>query len=267
MRDIERDNRIHQMKNEEVNDLLQRLKDRSLSERIDILSRLSLGTPYHSSPLGEGPRAECEAQPRLNLRQVDCMTFVEQTLALGLSRRWSEVLPTLDRIRYRDGAVGIDTRNHFVILDWLPNNRDLVEDLTQRIDHQAVRLRKMISRADLFRRRGWPEHGQRGPQLVETSYIPVGRIRRIMDRIPAVSIAFIVKDRTNLIVTHLGFVVLDDEDNRMLRHASKIQKMVVEEELSHYISGDDEILGIKIGKPKEPELSYGGTRSLQPGSR
>jgi len=99
---------------------LAELQPLPLQERLLAASERFLGTPYGYSPLGEGEGVDPD--PRLRFDSVDCVTFVEETMALALARRPEEVLPLLDRIRYRDGIPGYAGRNHLMEAGWLPAN-------------------------------------------------------------------------------------------------------------------------------------------------
>src|SRR5450631_132246 len=66
-------------------------------ERTVAASRLMLGTPYETDPLGEGSGRS--AHPRIRFDLVDCLTCVEEAIALGQADGAAGVLPTLDRVR------------------------------------------------------------------------------------------------------------------------------------------------------------------------
>ena len=92
--------------------LLQRAQYLSLTDRIAIVSAPFIGTPYGESPLGEG--APPDKDPRIRYDRVDCLTFVETTLAMALAPDPTDLLPVLDDIRYSEGPPAFERRNHFV---------------------------------------------------------------------------------------------------------------------------------------------------------
>src|SRR5690242_633503 len=59
-----------------------------LTKRLLSNSERFLGVPYLASPLGEGEGFD--ADPTLRFDAVDCLTFVEETIALSLSQRWED---------------------------------------------------------------------------------------------------------------------------------------------------------------------------------
>src|SRR5947208_1381551 len=109
------------------------------SQRLEIASRRYLGTAYRLFPLGEGSAERGSPKPPIRENGVDCMTFVEQSLAHALAPGPSDVVPLLQRIRYRSGKIDFGARNHYFLADWVPNNAWLVEDDTRRVGGASVR--------------------------------------------------------------------------------------------------------------------------------
>jgi hypothetical protein len=67
-------------------------------DRVVAASGKFLGTPYLESPLGEGEGPDPDPQERYDA--VDCLTFVEETLALSLASSAEEVPAILSDVRY-----------------------------------------------------------------------------------------------------------------------------------------------------------------------
>lgn len=84
------------------------------------------GIPYVAHTL-EVNKSE---QLVVNMRQMDCTTFVETVLALALttkegSRKWADYCKWLETIRYKDGKRnGYTSRNHY-FLWWTDSNKRL----------------------------------------------------------------------------------------------------------------------------------------------
>jgi hypothetical protein len=101
---------------------LQTLPD-DLATRLEYVSRQFLGRPYLvGGPLGEGPNAEYDQDPLFRTDGFDCTTYVETTNAMARAHDFDEFMVLLMHLRYQDGNVSFKTRNHFVELDWNPNN-------------------------------------------------------------------------------------------------------------------------------------------------
>ena len=102
---------------------------------MEAISALFLGVPYKLGPLGEGPDGEFDRDPLIRFDAFDCTTFVETVMALALESDLDAAARTLQKIRYKDGQIGYATRNHFIGLDWVPNNvragslRDITADV------------------------------------------------------------------------------------------------------------------------------------------
>ncbi|MEX1182717.1 MAG: N-acetylmuramoyl-L-alanine amidase-like domain-containing protein [Gemmatimonadota bacterium] len=111
----------------------QRLDTLPMGETVAALGRTFVGAPYTPATL------ELEGPERLivNLRELDCVTFVENMLALA--RVLHAGTPDFDsfkhelvRIRYRDGVLtGYPSRLHY-FSEWIANNEEkgIVDDVT-----------------------------------------------------------------------------------------------------------------------------------------
>ena len=118
----------------------------ALSTRLEQMSARFLGTPYVHSPLGEGEGVDPD--PLIRFDAVDCLTFVEETIALSLAPTPSEVEPLLDRVRYGEHRAYED-RNHLMEAEWLPHNlqKGFVGDVTRKYGgSDTVVARKLIGK-------------------------------------------------------------------------------------------------------------------------
>jgi cell wall-associated NlpC family hydrolase len=103
-----------------------------------------LGTPYVAQTL-EGAAEEALV---VNLGELDCMTFVENCLALSRAAQqpspgYAAFVHQLQTIRYRAGIVdGYPSRLHYTT-DWISDNTamGIVEDLTQSLGGERFRVR------------------------------------------------------------------------------------------------------------------------------
>ncbi len=94
--------------------------------RVQQLARKMLGQPYKIFLLGEFPFELYDPEPPYSLRQSDCLVFAEHMYAMALAHDWPSFMALLQRIRYRDGRIGMLTRNHYTEADWVVNNSWLV---------------------------------------------------------------------------------------------------------------------------------------------
>ena len=129
----------------------------SLRKRIIRLARKNLGQPYDIYLLGEMPFETYDPQPMYCLSKSDCLVFAEHTYAMALTGDWPAFMKLLQRIRYRDGQIGVATRNHYTEADWVKSNRWLVRDVTRQLaggqssENGAVAFNERIDRASFSR--------------------------------------------------------------------------------------------------------------------
>ena len=230
-------------------------------------ARKFLGVPYVASTL------ENNADERLviNLRQLDCTTFVENVLTLTLCTQngkttFADFCDQLRKIRYRNGKVGYPTRLHY-FSEWILDNARMgyVEE-TQTPNPpfsavQTLQINFMSTHVDNY------------PMLVRTPafvkpiaqmenelcgktcrYIPKAGILNNAACKQAVkdgNILALVTSRAGLDTSHVGFAVWK-KDGLHLFHASSLQKKVVEDKslLRNYMKKQKSQLGIRVVKVK-----------------
>jgi len=230
-------------------------------------ARKFLGVPYVASTL------ENNADERLviNLRQLDCTTFVENVLVLTLCTQngkttFADFCDQLRKIRYRNGKVGYPTRLHY-FSEWIADNARMgyVEE-TQTPNPpfsavQTLQINFMSTHVDKY------------PMLVRTPafvkpiaqmeselcgktcrYIPKAGILNNAACKQAVkdgNILALVTSRAGLDTSHVGFAVWK-KDGLHLFHASSLQKKVVEDKslLRNYMKKQKSQLGIRVVKIK-----------------
>ncbi len=125
-----------------------------LRKRILHLARKNIGQPYELYLLGEMPFEPYDPQPIYCLGKSDCLVFTEHTYAMALARNWPSFMKMLQRIRYRDGHLGVATRNHYTEADWNISNGWLVEDLTAKLaDDMAMKFSETIDRSKFLKNR------------------------------------------------------------------------------------------------------------------
>lgn len=147
---------LYQFSEAEVGPYLAHLQgsEPDLRRRILRLARQNLGQPYELYLLGEMPFETHDPQPLYSLGKSDCLVFVEHTLAMALSRDWSGFMRLLQRIRYRDGQLGVASRNHFTEADWNPSNRWLAREITAEVaGPRGVKFEERIDRSRFLRGR------------------------------------------------------------------------------------------------------------------
>jgi hypothetical protein len=228
-----------------------KLRSPDLVERFVEASRLLLGIPYANGPLGEGDVGGPDPDPRVDLTRADCVTYLEESLALALSARRSErdFLRILDAIRYEDGEVGFVTRNHFTMRDWVPANAWLLDDVTATVcEGQTETVRKTIDRASFLRDQGAaPREGLDGTSTIEFAMIPTAKLRACADRLRTGDLVLWVAKKDGLDIAHTALLVRDPENGALLqRHASSRAGKVTDEPFAAYAERASFALGIVV---------------------
>jgi D-alanyl-D-alanine dipeptidase len=222
-----------------------RATEPDLQRRVITLGRKNLGQPYDIYLLGEFPFEAYDPDPIYCLSKSDCVTFCEHMYAMALGSDWWSFLRTLQRLRYRDGTIGMLTRNHYTIADWDRNNSYLFEDLTPRLGggQAAVPLHEVVRRARFFAPYGI---GQDLPdEPVTDCYIPKASVPMILSELRAADFVNIIRgDEAAQSASHTGLIAVAADGTVDFLHSAK--PAVREQPLLDYLEKDERCLGIKI---------------------
>ena len=154
-----------------------------LSKRVVHLARKNIGQPYQIFLLGEYPFEIYDKDPLYRLDKSDCLTFAEHMYAMALGYDWPSFFAFLQRIRYRNGEIGMTTRNHDTIPDWDPeNSKWLIYDLTSSIaGKNAAEMTVKTERKKFYKK--WNIGQDEMEEVIETSYIPAEFAPEILDQL------------------------------------------------------------------------------------
>lgn len=256
----------------------------SLNGRIETVSESLLGRPYRLGPLGEGPAGEFDAEPLSDLKEFDCTTFVEHVMALALEPDPRKALDvTLQKIRYKDGVVSYETRNHFTELDWVPNNvvAGFLKDITFEVaPDQAKTATKTISKRRWYETRtlddiqGFPNasladrtarlsrlqalSSRFEDQVAGIPYVPIEVLPALFDKIPSGTIANLVRadmpDKGTMI-SH-QFLFIRKGGLTYVRQASsldhRVEDVLATDYLAHYAGSSWRVLGVDLNALTAP---------------
>lgn len=238
---------------------------RSPSERTGNIARRFIGTPYVAHTLEIEPEALT-----VNLDELDCTTFVDIVLAFSFTvaeRRlgWQDFLYNLKRMRYRNGMVaGYSSRLHYNC-DWAMDNihRGNLIDATslspkcsyviRSIDFMSGHRDKYAALADSaqFARIVSVENGYRNHRF---PYIKVNDLssKDVQSFLREGDVVAFVSNRKDLDVTHLGIVVKEKGQTRVL-HASSIDGVVEisDAPISDFVKRNRNWIGVRVYRLKE----------------
>jgi len=238
-----------------------------MNELIVETGKYFLGTPYVNFTLEIREPEELI----VNLRQLDCVTFVETTVALARCiksgiHNFDYYCETLRDLRYRNGELKDFTSRLHYFSDWIANNQEmgLVQDQTASLGglDYPIKVNMMSTKPQNYRQ--LKANPEMVPVLkdIEENIIS----RRVMSYIPreqADSIAIhatpgsIVGTTTGwqMDITHCGFLVHVDGKPHFM-HASSLDKKIVitAETLQEYLESKKTMNGFMAVDVLEPLL-------------
>jgi len=187
------------------------------------------------------------------------VTFVEQSIALASSASYENALRTLQQIRYRDGQIAFETRNHFMISDWIANNT-FCRDVTREVGVPTKTIARTISRKDFFKRAGAPDLSRDTPdRTIQLTYVASTDARAAERKLPSPALVVFVAKEDWLFALHCGFYVRDDAGEGLLYHASSKDRRVTVTDFVDYVEKSSRYLGFTAYKIAEPEMADPGS--------
>lgn len=240
----------------------ERLDTLPIGEIIARLGETYVGTPYIAQTL------EIEGPERLvvNLRALDCVTYVENMLAMarlireGVFDDYDAYTRELLRIRYRDGILdGYPSRIHY-FSEWIANGEEkgLVRNITRELggDRDMEKIDFMTSNADAYPKLADPENVQAMREVeervtqLERYVIPEDRIADVESQIQDGDIIAATSTIDGLDITHTG-IALWRNGRLHLMHAPLVGKSVEisERPLAERIQGIRGQDGIMVARP------------------
>jgi hypothetical protein len=219
-------------------------KIRGSAARIDFISKQFINTDYKELTLiGDINTPEVFV---INLRGVDCFTFVDYVEAMRISRSFPAFKENLKRIRYRSGVVAFKNRNHF-FTDWKESNAGFVGDITGKAGAKKTKnITKTLNKK------------QDGTRFLPgipfkkrpLKYIPSDAIDgSVINNLQTGDYIGIYSEKPGLDVSHVG-IIIKKQAGVFLRHASSAKKYrkVIDQNFKDYISGK---AGLIILRPKD----------------
>ena len=237
------------------------LKEQETGERISSIARFFLDTPYKSNTLNTADGEKLI----VNLRELDCVTFVENVLALAFLPEYTSssedaFKKNLQKIRYRDGTIEDFTSRLHYSSDWLYEMQQnlLLKDITADLGgiKHTKEINFMSGHHELY------PALKNNPQLLtkiknlEASinkrtryYIPKSDIDKVYSKIKAGDIILITTNIAGLDTSHLGIAILYNGTIHLLHASSEYKKVMISlSPLKEYMAGIRSQSGIIIGR-------------------
>ena len=196
-----------------------------LPDRMKAISDTLLGRPYTADPLGEG--AGIDPDPFVRYDTFDCLTFVEEVVALSLAADPEEAATIRTSLRY-GGAPKYTTRNHFMEHQWIPAalENHWLKDTTATYGPTHTMVRRVTEET-------WKRWRSRGKFAHTDEELPLGTMKlEVLGLDDAIAAASRIKPGTIVLtvranlpsspiwISHLGFTIPADVPT--VRHATKM---------------------------------------------
>ena len=198
----------------------------TLDERMQRISKQFVGKSYQVDPLGEA--AHPDLDPLARYDAFDCLTFVEEVLSIALAGDASHSATLRLQMRYRSETPQYSFRNHFMELQWIPNNieKGILKDTTALYGDTVPRTRQITMDT-------WNRWHKTKSFKVPKAHLPTGTMS--LDVLPlqaAIEAAPKIKPGSLLLVvrkdlphkplwiSHVGLVF--QLDKPILRHATRM---------------------------------------------
>jgi hypothetical protein len=207
--------RFMDMSNQQIDQLLREIseKEMTITERMYFYSEYFLGMPYSWTCTGDGIDALYEPKPLVNFDSTNCMVYCEHVLALSISDSWDNFFNNLQQIRYMDGLIGMRTRNHYTMADWLPENSWLLTDVTRKVGGTLTKsVTRTISHEQFFKNKGISDMRHVLPdRTLAIDYIPKADLIKIKEGLKEGDIgALIFAGKDNIFSAHMWMVYKKD---------------------------------------------------------
>lgn len=237
------------------------------SQADDVVSYFAkkfVGIPYVANTL----EVNDEEQLVVNLRQMDCTTYVETVVSLALCVQngqftYQDYINALRNLRYRNGVIdGYGSRLHY-FSDWIDNNENmgfvkevqspnppfsaiqvLNLDFMSKHPQSYKALRNSPYLVEEIRETEINLNGKKMNYIPKSSLANTSLLRKVVRNGDILAVVTNVK---GLDIAHLG-IALWRKDGLHMLHASSKQGRVVEDNnnLRTYLNGNKSFLGIRV---------------------
>lgn len=244
------------------------VKDRKSEDRMLYFGKKFLGVPYVANTLEKGNREHLI----VNLKQLDCTTFVETVAALALcdkenKRTFNDFCRNLRRLRYFDGRIDdYSSRLHYFTW-WAEDNirkgiiREITADDYPFTAVQKVSINYMSAHPELYKHlKGKPAMIQKIRQKEQSTsgktyrYIPKALLNEGSNRIGIIhtgDIVAIITSKSGLDTSHIGIAVWQGGKLHLLNASSIYKKVVLDKSTFYqYSQRQKSQLGIRVFRLK-----------------
>jgi len=269
--DANEKNRIAGMSNNQIDSLLFNVaqKQMTITEKMNYFSLFFLGTPYNFQCVGDGQYALVEPFPLVNFKETNCMALCEHVLAMSISDNWDNFFNNLQQIRYKDGLIGMKTRNHYTMADWLPENNWILEDVAQKVGGPLTKsVTRTISHKRFFAKKGIEDMSNVLPdRIITVNYVPMDALADVAKKMKTGDIlALLFANLDDIFSAHM-LMVADKNGQKIIRESSNSKMSTFDTPYFEWVSQNQALkpqkyLGLAIMRVKE-EINQPG-KIIQP---
>lgn len=242
------------------------LKDKSTSSYILFFARQLKGIPYVAKTLEKNK----EEKLVVNLRGLDCTTYVETVLALTRSMKqnkptFANYCNNLRLIRYKDGIVSYPTRQHYFTY-WIQQKTKagIVKDIQSpnppfsaiQTVHADYMTNHLSQYPMLKGKPNWVKQiaaMEKSITGLKVRYIPKSKVdntKLLRQTIHDGDIICIITKKPGLEISHLGIAAWHNDGLHMINASSLYHKVVEDNNLlKKYLYNQKSGLGIRIVRP------------------
>lgn len=235
-------------------------KDFPLNELIIETAKFFLGTPYVANTLEKEPERLV-----VNLRELDCTTFVETVFALAKTVKSGDIAfnnfcNNLQKIRYRNGVIEDYTSRLHYSSDWIYDNeqRGILKNVTRDAGARRLKLNLYImsSTPDTYKQlRGRPELTEKiktKEQEISARkhyYIKTRKIDRKSRRIEDGCMVGFVTIIPGIDLSHMAIVYHENGRLTFIHASSALKKVVIHDgTMGQYVKNTGRNTGIILSK-------------------
>lgn len=195
----------------------------NISQRMDLISTKLLGIRYQANTLIGSPTLPEKFVVRDDA--FDCVTYCEVVLAAAMARDMDGFEAALRRIRYDQGAVQYDRRNHY-FADWCRRNIDNGVCRPVAIEPSIV-IDKIVT---------W--HREFGRHQVSMTAVATSTLMDNARKLLPGDIIGFTSRREGLDYYHTGLIAFGKNGELMLRNASQKRGRVVEDRMADFAAAN-----------------------------
>lgn len=239
---------------------IQPYREQPIETVLEKTAEFFLGSPY----VGHTLEVTENEQLIVNLREFDCVTYIENVIALSLTAKSSDLsfenfTDKLRDIRYRNGEIGdYSTRVHYTS-DWVFNNEEMgfLRNVSNKLNgvKETKRINFMSSHRSSYKQLKSDDSMLKSIELMENNinsrdgfyYVPKSEIENLASEIPHMAMIGFTTAIDGLDTTHTGFTYKKDGKLTFIHASSVEEKIVIDKKtLSDYCNSQKNCTGVII---------------------